>query len=344
MLIKLYEASAPTVPDGQSEFSIITAGWYCRRYDCAIHFGVNHLASVYKVFRDGSLVRMGAGSFNHVYGFSIDDDLPISIPVPGTPLLNDPIGMQGDPAKLASLTYTGVVAAGHTRPLVYNGFYYIGASTANVTKHNLGTGALVETIVTTGSITPFAVDRLDITRDGILVAIDADNGTYGVVRFFDLNTGENLYTSTFARSRAVYVDRVHKNIWSVRLSDSIMEVYSFDVAPSVFNPLTMGANKSRYREDALSGTLLGAQGEPIRYWPVGWRLTQPRQGGGFLGDFEVGYGALGSHGSLGPSAEGHLEVGYTETDANGVTTNRYCGPGSIDYVGQSATIEAWTGY
>lgn len=344
MLIKLYESATPTVPDAQSAFSISTAGWYCQRYDCAVHFGLTHIASVYKVFRDGTLVRMGNGSFNHVYGFSIDEDLPISIGSSVAPLLNDPVGMKYDPAKFASLSYTGTIGAGHTRPLVYNGYYYIGAGTANVTKRNLATGALVETIVTTGVISPFAVDRLDITLDGILVAIDADNGTHGVVRFYDLTTGLNLYTSAFARSRAVYVDRVHKNIWSVRLSDSIMEVYSFDVAPYVFSPFTMGSNRSRYRQDDLSGTLLGAQGEPVRFWPVGWRLTQPNQGGGFVGDLEVGVGALGSNGSLGSSAEGHVEHDYTETDEGGATENLYCGPGSVDYVGQSATIEAWTGY
>jgi hypothetical protein len=177
-----------------------------------------------------------------------------------------------------------------------------------------------------------------------LVVVDFDNGSYGVLRFYDLTTGTSLYTSVVERSRSIYVDRVHKNIWSVALDDSHMQVYSFDVAPYVFNPFTMGANKSRYRQDDLSGTLLGAQGEPVRFWPVGWRLTQPSMGGGFLGDFEVGFGPLGSHGSGGPSAEGHLEHDYTETDAAGVTENLYCGPGSLDYVGQSATIEAWTGY
>jgi hypothetical protein len=67
-------------------------------------------------------------------------------------------------------------------------------------------------------------------------------------------------------------------------------------------------------------------------------------GGGFLGDLELGFGALGSNGSPGPSAEGHLETDITETDENGVAENLYCGPGSVDYVGQSATVEVWTGY
>jgi len=344
MLIKLHEAAQTTIPDILSAFSISTAGWYVSRYDCAVHFGVSHTASVYKVFRDGTLVRMGNGSFNRFYGFSIDDDLPFSIEPATSNRMNDPIGMKYDPAKPAPITYTGLVASGHVFPVVYGGYYYTIASGSNVTKRNLATGALVDTIVTTGAITPFSGERVDITPDGIMVVMDFDNGTYGVLRFYDLVAGVNLYTSVVERSRAIYVDRVNRNIWSVRLSDSKLQIHSFDVAPYVFNPFTMGANKSRYRQDALAGTLLGAQNEPVRFWPVGWRLTQPAQGGGFLGDFEVGYGALGSHGALGPSAEGHLESDYTETDSAGVTENLYCGPGSADYVGQSATVEAWTGY
>jgi hypothetical protein len=143
MLIKLYEATTSTVPPSPDGISSVVSGWYAARYDAVVLLGGSHLAGTYKIFRDGSIVRMANGPAFSVHGFSIDDDLPITIPTtPASPLLNDPIGMKYNPSKLSSLTYTGTVASGHTNPVVYKGYYYT-VSGATVTKRNLATGAAV---------------------------------------------------------------------------------------------------------------------------------------------------------------------------------------------------------
>lgn len=344
MLIKLYEATSSTDPEAIDAFSNITSGWYAARYDCAVHFSASFGGGFYKLYRDGTLIRICVAA-DRLYGFSVDHDLPFAWYPGQATYLHDAIGMKLDPSKAGPITYTGLTASSHNYPVVYGGYYYRVASATTFTKHNLATGALVETFTTTGTLAPFSADRLDITPQGVVVMMDLDNSTVGLVRFYDLTTRTTLYESAIERSRAVFVDRVHKNIWSVKLSDSRMQVYSFDVAPYAFTPFTVGSNRSRYRQDTISTILVGAQGEPVRFWPVGWRLTQPSMGGGFMGDLELGFGPLGSHGSPGPSAEGHLQYDdITTTDAAGVTTNLYCGPGSADYVGQSATIEGWTGY
>jgi hypothetical protein len=342
MLIKLYQATAASTVDAIDAFSSITSGWYLPRYDAVWYAGSSGLGSIYRIFRSGLVVRMCGATSGRYYGYDADIDRVLSHEAGVASVLHDPVGQKYDPAAPATLTYTGLSASSHNYPFVWRGAYYtiVGAV---VTKRNLATGASEATYTLTGALTWFGGGRIHITPEGVLVAW-VDNGTYTVVRFYDLPTNTNLYESCMEQMRFVFVDAVHHNIWGIRLADSLMQVYSFDVAPYTFNPFTMGANKSRYRQDVLSGTLLGAQGEPVRFWPVGWRLTQPSMGGGFLGDLEVGYGALGSNGSLGPSAEGHLEHEWTLTDENGVTENLYCGPGSVDYVGQSATIEAWTGY
>jgi len=330
MLIRLSEAVLPTTVGVVDAFSSMTAGWYMPRYDAAWYTGSSFLGSHYKIFRDGSVVRTCVAAARS-YGYDADLDRVMSFTISAAPLSHDPIGMKHDPGQPAALTYTGLILAGHALPFVWHGYYYTIFSTT-VTKRNLATGAAVTTYTLTG-VLPFPGGaRLDITPDGVLVAW-VDNGTTTTVRFFDLTTSTNLYESVIDRAVSVFVDRVHKNIWAINFNTLKTQVYSFDVAPYIFSPFTMGANKSRYRQDTLSGTLLGSHGEPVRFWPVGWRLTQPIVGGGFLGDVEVGAGPLGSGGSGGPSAEGHLEHSYTETDAAGVTENLYCGPGSVDYVG-----------
>jgi hypothetical protein len=155
-----------------------------------------------------------------------------------------------------------------------------------------------------------------ITPDGWFVGIDADNGTTGVVRFLNLYTGAT-YESYIEKSKCFFIDPFNKNIWSFRASDSRMQIYTFDVAPSSVSSITMGSNRKRYREDDLSVTLLGDRNEPVPNWPVHWELT---------------------------TAEGHLKETVTLTDYSGVATNTYCGPGRADFVGGSQTITVSTGY
>ncbi len=96
-----------------------------------------------------------------------------------------------------------------------------------------------------------------------------------------------------------------------------MQVWSFNIAPQNFSAITMSANRARYREDTLSVTLRGSINEPVPNWPVSWSLT---------------------------TGEGRLETSDTVTDASGVATNRYFGPGVDDYVGGTQTITVSTGY
>jgi hypothetical protein len=229
---------------------------------------------------------------------------------------NDPIGLKYDASKPAKLTHTGWVLPDATyNPYVWGNNYYTGSS-ATITKRNLATGVSEGTFVTSGSITPFSMDRFSITPDGWIVAIDYDNGSFGVVRFYNMHTAEQ-YTSTINKSKLAWVDWKNKNIWSVKLSDSKLEIYTFEVAPASFSAITLGANRSRYRQDNASVTLLGSANEPVPFWPVAWSLT---------------------------TGEGTLHEAYTETDINGIATNIYCGPGADDYVGGSQTIQVSTGY
>ncbi len=316
MLKKLSEAVDPTTMPGIDAFSIVTSGWYQPRYDAVLYISSSYLGSQYKIFRDGTAIRQCVAA-NAVYGYDADLDRVIFIDVGALPnYLHDPISTKHDPSRLASMT-VDTVLAGTPFPFVWRGAYYTIAG-AVVTKRALTTGTPITTYTLTGAQTWSGTIRMDICDDGTLVALAVDNGSYGVVRFFDLNTNENLYESVVPRSKFLFVDRVNRNVWSVRFADDILEVYSFDVQPDAFSPFTVGSNRSRYRQDAITATLVGAQGEPVPFYPVGWTLDPPTLG--------------------------HLEHDYTVTDINGETENTYCGPQDPAAVGEDVTIQAWTGF
>jgi hypothetical protein len=232
----------------------------------------------------------------------------------GSPSVNyyhDPIALRYDPSRPSQYTgssiYLGAVVWGST-------LYRPGGST--VYKHTMD-GTADGSLAFTGSITPFSPDALFITDDELLVGLDYDNATYGVVKIYDLRQNTALHESVFDRSTIAWVDTAHNNIWSINLTSGKMQTWSFQVAPSSFSAITMGANRSRYREDALSVTLRGSVSEPCPNWPITWVLT---------------------------TAEGHLDDDYSVTDASGVAANKYCGPGADDFVGGGQTITVSTGY
>lgn len=324
-LLKLYASAAaisplPGVVSGEDFVAAQSFGWYMRRYDCVVMFNSGY-GGCFKLYRSGKVVRVcRAGQIYTVGGYDANVDKMMSLQYAGTfpyHMYNDAIGMMHNPQDQASITYAGVIIPdGHLHPVVYGQKYYHASGTANVLSRSLSTGALIDTVVLTGSITPFIGDRVDITDDGWLVGIDFDNGTVGVLRFYNLVTGEQ-YTSSVDRAKFIWIDRVNKNVWVYRLSDSKLVIYTMQVAPATMSAVTMSGNRARYREDTLSVTLTGASGEVVPYWPVEWTMS---------------------------TGEGHLEFDYTETNASGVATNRYCGPGATDYVGASLTITARTAY
>jgi hypothetical protein len=289
------------------------------RYDCVLYIG-QVFQSIYKIYRDGTAVRCSGSQGQIAFlGYDLNEDLVFTnmhLSTPHSNWYNDPIGLKYDFTKPAALTHTGWVLPDATfNAFVWGNNYYTG-SVATITKRNLATGASEGTYVTTGSITPFSMDRFSITPDGWIVAIDYDNGSFGVVRFYNVYTAQQ-YTSTIDKSKLAWVDWKNKNIWSVKLSDSKLQIYTFEVAPASFSAITLGGNRSRYRQDSASVTLRGSNNEPVPFWPVAWSLT---------------------------TGEGHLQEDYTETDIDGIATNVYCGPGVTDYVGGSQTIEVSTGY
>jgi len=316
-LIKLYEASVASTPYGTDTFNTsIGAGWYLTRHDCAIyHVQSGHF---YKVYRDGTTIRICVGQgYFYLLGYSADLDLMYTIDWLGGlggNKYNDAIGYKYNPSLSAPITYTGL-SNGIINSFLWQGYYY-SISGGTVTKHNMD-GSTAATITLAPTITPFSGDRVYITADGILVAIDADNTTYGVVHFYNLYTATDLYTSTIDRAKMVWVDLVHRNVWSIKQSTGVMQTWSFAVAPDNFTSITMGSNQSRYREDALSVTLRGSNNEPVPHWPVEWSLD---------------------------TAEGHLQETYTETDEDGLAENVYCGPGVDDYVGAAQAVNVSTGY
>lgn len=320
-LLQLYESAAALVLPGavySEDFTTTSSsGWYMRRYDCVVVYN-NSFGGCFKLYRSGKVVRVSRSALGSFYlgGYDANLDTALTIPLAGTVLNNDVVGMIYNPQDPSALTYTGVIVpSGHANPVVYGQKYYRVAG-ATVTSHNLATGATIDTYVLTGSIAPFGAERVDITDDGWLVGMDFDNGTVGVLRFYNLVTGEQ-YTSSVARAKFIWIDRVNKNVWVYRLSDSKLAIYTMQPAPATMSAVTMSANRARYREDTLSVTLTGSNGEVVPYWPVEWLMS---------------------------TSEGHLEFAYTKTNASGVATNRYCGPGATDYVGASLTITARTGY
>lgn len=316
-LLKLYEsAAAITIPSAE-DFTTLSYGWYMRRYDCVVVLNTVY-GGCFKLYRSGKVVRVcrSALGTSLAAGYDTNVDKMITVGFATAPLYNDVIGMLWNPQDLASITYTGtIIPSGHLHPIVYGQKYYRGSG-STVTSHNLTTGATIDTYTVSGSITPFSMDRVDITDDGWLVCMDFDNGTYGVLRFYNLTTGEQ-YQSTVDRAKFIWIDRVNKNVWVYRLSDNKLIVHTMHPAPATMSAVTMSGNRARYREDTLSVTLTGSSGEVVPYWPVEWIMS---------------------------TSEGHLEFDYTETNASGVATNRYCGPGATDYVGASLTITARTMY
>ena len=312
-LIKLYESANAVTLYGTETWggTLSTYGWYMRRHDCVV-YNNGGLNGIYKIFRDGTTCRVTTGDvYQHAYDWDLDLTYIINS-FGSANYYNDPIGLRFNPSLLARFTS---LAFGYSQSFVWNQLAYrVGGAT--VTKYNMS-GVSQGTFSLTGSISPFVADTWAITDDGIFVGIDTDNGTQGVVRFYDMATGTNLYTSVIDKSIRTFVDTTHNHIWSINAATGKMQVYSFDVAPTTFSAITMGANRCRYREDALSVTLTGSASEPVRNWPVKWTLT---------------------------TAEGHLKDTVTLTDTSGVATNTYCGPGADDYVGGSQTITVETGY
>ncbi len=315
-LIKLYETpSAVTLYGTETLYGYPTAfGYYLRRHDCVV-FNNYTFQSTYKVYRDGTFVRVCQGD-GGLYSMDHDADQMFYHNIYGVSggqnAYLDPISLRQDYSKIPQFTYTGL---SRERMAVWKGVgYRISGST--VTKYNMA-GTSIGTFTLTGSITPFTPKTWAITKNNILVAIDDNNGTYGVARFYDLYAGTNLYTSTFNKASNVFIDTEHDNIWSIDATTKRMAIWSFQIAPTTFSAITMGANRCRYREDALSVTLTGSNNEPVFNWPVSWSLS---------------------------TSEGHLEKNVTLTNASGVATNKYCGPGVSDYVGGSQTITVTTGY
>lgn len=320
MLLKLYEAANATSLIGADQFLIGNSYFmgYSPRYDCAIYAGPSVSTGFYKIYRDGSVARVHAA--NNLYlGYDADVDLIHNIDFWGTLGGNkylDPLSLLIDRTKPARFLSTGI-SNREVGAMVWRGEYYnIAGGTVFVYALN---GTFLRSFSVTGTLSGFSGDRVHITPNGKLVAIDAYNSTIGKghVRFYDLTLGVNLYESTFETAKAVFVDTKHENIWTVNNTTNKMQVWSFQVAPNNFTAITMGSNKCRYREDALSVTLRGSDNEPAPYWVVKWSLS---------------------------TGEGHLVKTYTETGLDGMVTNTYCGPGATDFVGGSQTITVETGY
>ena len=325
-LIKLYEsASAVSVPFPTmgEDISTLSMGWYMRRYDCVVFYNTG-FGGCFKLFRSGHCVRMSRSALGSIYlcGYDTNVDKIVTVASVWTgtltvPVYNDPINMLYNPQDPAALTNTGVIIPdAHTNFVIHGNRYYPSpAGGTSFVAANLANGDTLETITLTGSLT-FVANRVDVTDDGWYVLMDFDNGSAGVIRFKHSVTGEQ-YESTTERGKFMWLDRVNNNIWVYKLSDSKLAVYSMQVAPATISAVTMGANRCRYREDNLSVTVTGSNGELVKNWPVEWLMS---------------------------TSEGHLEFDVTETDSLGVARNRYCGPGADDYVGASLTITARTGY
>lgn len=320
-LLKLYEAANATVLYGTDTFLTLSSYHmqYSPRYDCAIYVPSSTLQSLYKVFRDGTAVRIHRSNLGGNLGYETETDRFYSIDVSGALGGNryiDPVALLVDRTRPAFVTSTGFTNRQIDAVVWRNEYYNIGGSTVYVYSP---TAVLQRSFTLTGTLSGFVGDRVFISPTGKLIAVDVNNTTIGRghVRFYDLTLGQNLYESTFDVAKVVFVDTKHENLWSINNSTGKMQTWSFRVAPANFTAITMGSNKSRYREDALSVTLRGSDNEPAPYWVVKWSLS---------------------------TSEGHLVETYTETGLDGVVTNTYCGPGAADFVGGSQTITVETGY
>jgi hypothetical protein len=321
-LINLYTSANAVALEGTDAFGLISTGFYVPAHDAAFFKPFTGVGT-YRLYRDGTAVRIRNNLYGAAYGFDVDAALPIYFQPNAYSIASvyvDPISFGPDPSHLSTLTYSGVTIPGNGNHCAvwHNAWYMVSGST--VYKNNMTSGANIATFSVTGALS-FSADRLMICPDGTLVLIDFDNATYGVARFYDLYTSQTLYESTFARSSYALVDHINKNIWSIGLSDGKMRTYSFQPAPYAFSPFTLSGNRSRYRQDTVTTTLVGSNGELIKHWPVGWTITQDPSTG-----------------------EAHMQYDYTETDENGQTSNVFCGPSDAALVGTSMTVEAWTGY
>ena len=348
-LVKLYEADQTTTfiaPDGWNNIFSHAMMWSVRD-DACLYFGPgNDIYGTHKIFRDGTAVRRVRSVRGAHFIYDADDDRIIQLEgISGVNYNIDTMHHIYNPNQAVKIGYNASVA-GDNNGTIYRNELYKGVTVTNVTTVSLkdpATGSVNSTFQTTATITPFQADLTIVTKDGLCLLIDTDNGTYGVIQFYDLSTSTLLYESTIPRAYQVAVDPVNKNIISAGVVSNKIQVHSFQPAPYSLS-LSMSANRSRYKSDTLQATLKGSNNEVVPNWPIGWRLSQPLAGGGFLGDYALGLIPLGSAGSPGSPAEGDLDVFYQLTDENGVVDNIYCGPGAADFVGQSATIQVWTGY
>lgn len=344
-LIHLHTAPAATPFLEFDTWSLNQYLTYSRRDDCALLLNYSNSSGTYKIYRDGSASRRVRGDVSGRYIYNTDTDRIISLRSSTERYYVDVMHHLYNIGEVAPIGYDAYTPT-HYNSAIYRGQLYKGTSvagTTTVTVRDLATGSTVTTFQTVATITPFACDRTWVTKDGILILADHDNGTYCVLQFYDIAKGTLMYETTVPRSWHIAVDDVHKNIWAAQISTSRLNIYSFQPAPATVS-LALGSNRSRYRQDSITVTVTGSNNEKITNWPVGFRLYQPLAGGGFLGDIALGMAPLGSNGTPGNPAEGDLDILYGVTDENGQIVNLYCGPGAADYVGQTARIEAWTAY
>jgi len=345
-LTHLYTAQQDTV-------FIFTDSWtnvgsylvYSRRDDCALYFT---FYGTYKIFRDGSAARRVRGDNYAWFSYDVDNDRVIATKTNITGYPNyyvDTMHNLYNPSQNSPITYD-MVTASHNGVVYYKNEVYRASSSGNVTTvsvFNRSTGSLIRTYTVTATLTPFSVDTYWITRDGKLILVDRDNGTKCLIQFYDLPTSTLLYETSIPTSRWVVVDDVHNNIWSVNASTLKLEIYSFQPAPSTISTVVT-SNRSRYKQDTVTVTLTGSDGEKITNWPIGLRAYNAGSGSAFLGGSALGMTPLGSSITGNFDPQGDLADDYGVTDENGVFVTTYCGPGSEDFSGQSVTIEAWTAY
>lgn len=326
MLIKLFESAASMAgglksPDASfSVFALSGGTQYIPSTDSFYVAGATHH---YRAYRDGTMVRIGAnlgGGSLYFYDWNAGLPFYINLFTPATRMRFDPITWQPRPATSPVLAYDIVAATNYQKGnILKDGLLWYRLNATQVRALDATTGSTVTTLTTTGTASAYAIEYFGFTRDSLMIAVQWYNSFYnlGVVRVHDVATDTTLYETRIDSAWRGALDHVNNTIWSINKSTNNAQLWSLQPAPSAFSPFTVGSNRKRYREDAITTTLVGAHGELIKNWPVGWTLD---------------------------TAEGHLEHLYTETDEDGVTTNKYCGPGADDYAGGTQIITAWTGY
>ena len=313
----IYESLDPVV----GTFSSISQWHWLESQDCSFIFNVTTATPLERLYRDGTIIPMGALPFQSnttIVGY--EDGIALGFQ--NVLYHYDPVTWSQDFSRVINTDILGFSINNgviiRDRDAVEK-LYRPGAG-LTYSKIDLATEVTESSpaILTAGVI----ADQIHWLKDQQIVV----HGTTGELVVWDADTETLVLRSSIAISDHMAVDRAHNNILTIRASDKRLVIYDIEPAASAISATTFSPNSSeRWNTEAVSVIVTGDAGELIEGQDVEWTLEglNPDPHGvnsDDVNEFDVNAGVL-------ISTKGIISPQFTKTDASGVARATYCPPG-----------------